>query len=198
MLVFITGGVRSGKSAFAERLASSFLTSDRNKLIYVATSKIYDTEMKNRIEKHQEDRERSGLEWETWEQSTHLELILPHLREHHIVLVDCLTTLVANELFFDIDIWNDPEYKQEIFNRVIAFLAEVKKNNLTLLIVSNELLNGGISYDAATLTYMKLIGILHQKIVQIANDVYLVEAGIPLMLKGCDENERNNASRYEL
>ncbi|QOY35913.1 bifunctional adenosylcobinamide kinase/adenosylcobinamide-phosphate guanylyltransferase [Anaerobacillus isosaccharinicus] len=198
MLVFITGGVRSGKSAFAERLASSFLTSDRNKLIYVATSKIYDSEMKMRIEKHQEDRGRSGLEWETWEQSTQLEHILPNFREHHVVLVDCLTTLVANELFFEIDMWNDPEYRQKIFKRISSFLTEVKKNNVTILLVSNELLNGGTSYDAATLSYMKLIGLLHQKIVEIANAVYLVEAGIPLRLKGRDENERNYASRYKL
>ncbi|MFN7252138.1 MAG: bifunctional adenosylcobinamide kinase/adenosylcobinamide-phosphate guanylyltransferase [Anaerobacillus sp.] len=189
MLVFITGGVRSGKSSFAEKLAYSLVTPVRNKLIYIATSKKYDTEIEIRIQKHQEQRNESGFTWETWEQSTGLELIYTNLKQNQVILIDCLTTLIANELFRNLQSWDNLSIQQDISERIMNFLIDAQKNNFTLLIVSNELLNGGLYYSKATLTYMKLIGELHQKIVQTADDVYLVEAGIPLKLKGCVKSE---------
>ncbi|UTW69778.1 bifunctional adenosylcobinamide kinase/adenosylcobinamide-phosphate guanylyltransferase [Anaerobacillus sp. HL2] len=57
-MIFISGGVRSGKSSFAENLAYSYITEKRNKLIYIATSKNEDSEMAGRIKKHQQDRKK--------------------------------------------------------------------------------------------------------------------------------------------
>ncbi len=196
MLTLITGGVRSGKSAFAEKLAYTLLTPKRNHLLYIATSKRYDTEMCSRIQKHQEERKNSGYYWETLEQETQLERLLPCLSETQVILIDCLTTLVANELFTDFDKWSDSNYLDALFQRIITFFINAKKKQLTLIIVSNELLNGGLSYDQATITYLKFIGQIHQQLVQIVSHVFLVEAGLPLKMKGCDYDERNYASRY--
>ncbi|WP_161568128.1 bifunctional adenosylcobinamide kinase/adenosylcobinamide-phosphate guanylyltransferase [Anaerobacillus alkaliphilus] len=195
MLIFITGGVRSGKSSFAETLAQSFLTPVKNKLIYIATSELYDSEMSLRIQKHQEDRLMSGFTWETWEQPRQIENLVKELSDNQIILLDCLTTLLANELFYEEGKWSDRLYQEEQVKKILIFLDKIKNKNITLLLVSNELLNGGLNYDQATLTYMKLIGYLHQKIVEKASIVYLIEAGIPLLMKGCENIEGYHASR---
>lgn len=186
MLIFITGGVRSGKSCFAENLAYSLITANQDKLIYVATSKVGDKEMQERIEKHQQDRTRSGYTWETREQFDHLEKLLPSFSSDQIVLIDCLTTLVANELFSEKGNWNDHAYVHEIYRRITTFLAAIRQRGLVTIIVSNELLNDGLDYDEATLTYLKLIARLHQQLVKRASIAYLVEVGIPLKMKGCE------------
>lgn len=185
MLIFITGGVRSGKSSFAEKLAYSLLSRSQDKLIYVATSKVCDMEMQARIERHQQDRIKSGYVWETTEQPVHLEKLLPTFAKDQIVLIDCLTSLVANELFSKKDIWQDPSFVKAIYTRFVNFLATMKQQGITTIIVSNELLNDGLDYDEATLVYLKLIAFLHHQLVAVASSAYLVEVGIPLKMKGC-------------
>lgn len=185
-MIFISGGVRSGKSSFAENLAYSYITEKRNKLIYIATSKSEDSEMAGRIKKHQQDRKESGYCWETWECETHLEKKISLFSEEQIVVIDCLTILVANELFIDENKWSDHSFQHEIIKRINYFIDQLCEKQITTIIVSNEILNGSLSYDKATLTYMKMIGELHQQIVKLANEAYLVEAGIPIKMKGCE------------
>ncbi|UTW70682.1 bifunctional adenosylcobinamide kinase/adenosylcobinamide-phosphate guanylyltransferase [Anaerobacillus sp. HL2] len=72
-----------------------------------------------------------------------------------MVLIDCLTILVANELFVDKDKWSDLVYQQEIIEQIIHFLGHLCKKIITI-IVSNEILNGSLYYDKATLTYMRI------------------------------------------
>lgn len=186
MLMFISGGVRSGKSSFAEKLAYSLLTLSQDKLIYVATSPGGDDEMQVRIERHQIDRIKSGYVWETREQPVNLEQLLPSFANDQIVLIDCLTTLVANELFSELGKCHEPSYVQGIYTRIVNFLDEMKQRGIITIIVSNELLNDGLDYDEATLTYLKLISRLHQQLVKKASFAYLVEVGIPLKMKGCE------------
>ncbi len=195
LLIFITGGVRSGKSSFAETLAHSCLTSSKTKLSYIATSEVYDLEMSARIQKHKEDRLTSGLSWETWEQPRNIEQLEEVLLDDQIVLLDCLTTLLANELFSEENKWQEQDFQNELIGKFLSFLDKMIQKKITFILVSNELLNGGLTYDEATLAYLKLIGYLHQRIVEKASLVYLVEVGIPLLMKGCVDFEGNYASR---
>lgn len=195
VLTFIIGGVRSGKSAYAENLAYSFLINKTQRLIYIATSKVSDEEMSFRIRKHQKDRLDSGFQWMTWEQERHLEQLLPAIDEGDVIVVDCLTTLLANELFIEEENWRNIQFQYTLQERITSFFEEGKFRNIKMILVSNELLYDGISYDEGTVTYLKLLGNIHQHLVKLADEVYLIEAGISQKMKGCGNHERNYASR---
>lgn len=102
MKLLVTGGARSGKSAFAEQLALRL--SDRG--IYIATSRIWDGEMANRVELHRRQRSESGFDWETLEEPLMLAQRLIELQDRRdfrtacppVVLVDCLTLWLSNLL----------------------------------------------------------------------------------------------------
>src|SRR5438093_1472562 len=97
MAVLVTGGARSGKSSFAEKLAMH--RSKRG--IYIATSHIYDEEMRERVRLHQQMRLASGYPWDTREEPTELRELLLQLQEsgaEAVILVDCLTLWLTNWL----------------------------------------------------------------------------------------------------
>ncbi|MFC4775288.1 bifunctional adenosylcobinamide kinase/adenosylcobinamide-phosphate guanylyltransferase [Paenibacillus sp. GCM10023252] len=105
MAILITGGARSGKSSFAEQLAMRSASSG----IYIATSRVWDREMEDRIGKHKQDREASGFPWETVEEPMELTSLLKQLsalqqlkiargERASVVLVDCLTLWLSNQL----------------------------------------------------------------------------------------------------
>ena len=96
-LTFISGGVRSGKSAFAERLLVEEATAAQGRLLYIASGRAVDKEMKQRIERHKLDRAEES--WLTIEQPVDLEKVLPFIQQKDFVLWDCLTTWLANELY---------------------------------------------------------------------------------------------------
>ena len=98
-LYFITGGVRSGKSRFAEQTAIEWVNKYGGNLHYLACGRVFDEEMAKRVTRHQHDRETSPIPWETWEYSTDIERITTEIDQDSVVLLDCLTTLVDNELF---------------------------------------------------------------------------------------------------
>ena len=89
----VTGGCRSGKSAYAQQLAESLPQSR----VFVATAPVTDDEMRGRIEAHR--RARSAQGWDTLEEQTDLERALTQAREHNVVLVDCVTLWISNLLF---------------------------------------------------------------------------------------------------
>lgn len=176
--IFITGGVRSGKSTFAEQLAISFAKEKGGHLHYIATSETVDDEMKERIKRHQEERKRSSLLWRTWEQPVQIEKIAPFFGKGDILLLDCLTTLVNNEMYlFDREI-------EEIFHRVKKGIFSFIEQGSTLIVVSNEVGFEPIDHHhELVLNYCSLIGKLHRAFVEKANRAYLVESGIPILMK---------------
>jgi len=89
-IYFITGGARSGKSAFAEQLADG-LTGKR---AYIATAQALDPEMVRRIEHH---RKRRGTSWDTFEEPLAVADLLKKLSgQYQTVLLDCLTLWLSN------------------------------------------------------------------------------------------------------
>ncbi|MBO1912583.1 bifunctional adenosylcobinamide kinase/adenosylcobinamide-phosphate guanylyltransferase, partial [Microvirga sp. 3-52] len=96
-LTFISGGVRSGKSAFAEKILVEQAESCDGRLIYIASGTVTDAEMGLRIKTHRQDRAENN--WLTIEQPVKLEEVIPFIRENDFVLWDCLTTWLANELY---------------------------------------------------------------------------------------------------
>lgn len=178
MILFVSGGVRSGKSSFAEKMAIKLAGSSRQ-LHYLATSHLYDDEMKQRIQKHKHDRNSSNTVWKTWEFQRDLSQLVKYVSKQDVVLVDCLTTLVANELFN-----SETDFQhQSVHNTIFSSIQLLAHACHDLLLVSNEIFSSVECYDDATVHYMKELGKLHIKTVELADCAYLVENGIPLCKK---------------
>ncbi|MFZ3588600.1 bifunctional adenosylcobinamide kinase/adenosylcobinamide-phosphate guanylyltransferase [Bacillus sp. DJP31] len=173
MLIFVSGGARSGKSTFAEHLVES--NSKSGKLHYIATSRLTDFEMKTRISHHQKSR---GNQWITWEQPSDLHKLKDHFTDKDTVLLDCLTILTANELFQD----NQLQDKVTTHKKIVHGVKKLLHVKL-LVIVSNDLFSNGVPRDKGTFTYMKLLGDLHQEIVYMSDLAYQVTHGIPKEMK---------------
>ncbi|GAE35873.1 bifunctional adenosylcobinamide kinase/adenosylcobinamide-phosphate guanylyltransferase [Halalkalibacter akibai] len=187
MIFFISGGVRSGKSQYAEQRAKEFHSSNGRNLYYIATSNVYDLEMKARVALHQQQREQDMERWKLYERKTDLHQLLPVFQAGDTILLDCVTTLLSNELFQDGEItgknWEDETYVRTLENKLTSLFTEMAKAPYIVVIVSNELSFEPMNYELSTQIYLRLLGRLHQKIVSLATEAILVENGIPLIKK---------------
>src|SRR5699024_11808774 len=103
-LIFITGGVRSGKSSLAETLAISRVQNMKRSLHYIATSKQSDKEMIDRIKRHQEQRNSSDVSWKTRVQTVDMHML--EFTYLDIVLLDCFTVFLYNVLLRFVYSWS--------------------------------------------------------------------------------------------
>jgi adenosylcobinamide kinase/adenosylcobinamide-phosphate guanylyltransferase len=197
-LIFISGGVRSGKSSFAERLAAAIANQTAGSLHYIAAGQSSDPEMERRIARHQKDRSKSGLNWKTWEQPRDLKQLSSVFTANDVVLLDCLTTLLNNEFFTREDLWKESFFQEQIMCSIIEGVEQIAKSCQALVIVSNEVLNERIGNNELVFTYGRMLGRLHQHIVTSAKEAYFVEAGIPVRMKGVDGHEGSHDSRNSI
>ncbi|WP_243292246.1 bifunctional adenosylcobinamide kinase/adenosylcobinamide-phosphate guanylyltransferase [Bacillus sp. FJAT-47783] len=186
MLVFVTGGVRSGKSSWAE--AYCLKKSERSKPIhYIATSIVYDDEMKERIFDHQKRRDESTVNWITWEKPRQIGSLQEKLKGNEIVLLDCLTNLVNNELFLHVEHgderWKSLTYQKQVFQTITRDIFRIQRKTSLFVIVSNEVVYEPFNTDVV-MPYMRLLGNIHQWIVQQSSVALRMEWGIPLFMKG--------------
>jgi adenosylcobinamide kinase/adenosylcobinamide-phosphate guanylyltransferase len=182
-LIFITGGARSGKSSFAEKLAVSEAEKLGGELHYIATSMAEDEEMAERIARHQRDRLESGAAWKTWECPVDIRKMAIHFSKSDVVLLDCLTVLLSNELFRKHPEKKAPS-KETIYKSIWEGIQSITASAHTLLLVSNEVLTEPLSDNTTVRSYAYLLGKLHQTIVKHADQAYLAEAGTPILMKG--------------
>lgn len=166
-IYMITGGERSGKSSYAERLALSLSKNP----VYVATARVWDEEFRERIRRHQV---RRGCEWDNIEEEKYPSRLDISGR---VVLLDCVT-LWATNFFFDNDSEVEPALSmlKDEFDRLLQL-------NCSLIIVSNEIGMGGVSPDAVQRRFTSLQGWFNQYIAERANEVVLMVSGIPLKVK---------------
>jgi adenosylcobinamide kinase / adenosylcobinamide-phosphate guanylyltransferase len=183
-LIFITGGVRSGKSSFAERKAVEIARTTGGQLTYLATGVPSDPEMKERIEKHQRDRLAGTYHWKTIEQSVQIGKLADNFDGKDIILVDCVTTLLNNELFSSEQEDWDEHFLEIVKENVITGVTSIKNRTGSMIVVSNEVLNEPLLGNEMVFTYGRLLGQIHQYLVKEADQVFLVEAGIPIEMKG--------------
>ncbi|WP_298468161.1 bifunctional adenosylcobinamide kinase/adenosylcobinamide-phosphate guanylyltransferase [uncultured Psychrobacillus sp.] len=166
-LVFITGGVRSGKSHFAEQ----YLMNERApRNIYVASGVATDREMEQRIAHHQRDRENYPVNWITIEQPRYLEKLVPAIKATDGILWDCVTTWLANELYVS----DMEKVEMRLFETIDRLLEKVK----VMVVVSNEVLDEQLSSYESVLLYQQWIGRIHQKLVAKADVAYEMEYGL--------------------
>lgn len=175
----ITGGVRSGKSKFAEELAGKL----GGEIIYLATAQALDREMEERIKKHQQHRPQN---WTTVEEPLEAARIIAGCQRGTTVLLDCLTLFLSNWFFKDEDLPLD--CREETVCRAVTSLAEtVKGSGANIIIVTNELGWGVVPENALARRFRDLAGRANQKIAEDCDQVYLMVSGIPVRLKGGED-----------
>lgn len=166
----ILGGVRSGKSRLAERLAME----SQLPVTYIATATIRDEEMRERIALH---RMRRPGHWQVIEEPLELASALSqHADRERCLLVDCLTLWLTNLLIHP----DAARFKAER----LAFLTVLPRLPGRLILVSNETNMGIIPMGELSRRYCDEAGKLHQEIAHHCDQVVLTIAGLPLMLKG--------------
>ncbi|WP_377887731.1 bifunctional adenosylcobinamide kinase/adenosylcobinamide-phosphate guanylyltransferase [Alkalihalobacillus sp. R86527] len=181
-IIFISGGVRSGKSSYAEKRAIRMAECEHKNLYYIACGEPVDEEMKARIAQHKYDRTTSMFLWETIESPVNVGSVAPRIDSGGIVLLDCLTTLLSNELFKGGD-WSDADFQKRMTKKITSDLNAIAENCDALIIVSNELSFEPFDSDLVK-AYVRLLGYLHQWVVERADEACLVEASIPILMKG--------------
>lgn len=188
-LIFILGGARSGKSTYAEQKAKEL---GGDSVLYVATSEMKDDEMQQRVAKHRAERPSA---WGTLEASRNVAQALRQERsDARIVLLDCMTFLVANHLMdaaaprdnpFDdprADPFN-PQIEANVVAEVDALVAYVQESDVELLVVSNEVGLGVVPPYELGRAYRDILGRANQILARHADDVQLLVAGIPMKVK---------------
>ena len=182
-MVFVTGGVRSGKSAYAEQFVHRLGPQlNCNRYVYVATGVATDNEMKKRINRHREDREQAEHHWYTMEAPYSIAEALQNLQLGDIVLWDCLTTWLTNCLYEGYDRGTPcvaiPGCVDVKIARMKASVSEVNAKGIALVIVSNELQDELPYPDGETELYRRYLGELHQWFVSQAKEVYELDYGL--------------------
>ena len=166
-IILITGGQRSGKSRYAQKLALS-LTGNP---VYLATSAVWDEEHRLRIERHKRDR---GVEWTNIEELKDLQKVDVH---HRVVVIDCVTLWSTN--FFHESNCDVESSLAAITERFDAFT----KQEATFIFVTNELGLGGTSNNDLQRRFTDLLGWVNQYIASCSDEVVMMVSGIPMKIK---------------
>ena len=145
MMILVTGGSGSGKSAYAE---DRVLSLGEGRRIYIATMYPFDLESKRRIDRHR--RMRAGKGFETMERYTNLkELVLP---KDSTVLLECMSNLAANEMF------NEDGAKENTVDEIMEGIRLLKDHVKNLVVVTNEIFSEVSSYEGETGMYRIYLG----------------------------------------
>lgn len=184
-LIFITGGVRSGKSHFAEQAAIDQFYNEslrEKRLVYIASGVTTDSEMRKRIVRHREDRRAQEVPWLTMEAPYHIEIALNELDDGDIVLWDCVTTWLTNAFYEGFETGMPCVKKSGCLEEKLRIMKEAVQRLLdkkvTLFVVSNELFDEPPYESKEVELYRQMLGELHQWFVFVANEAYEIDYGI--------------------
>ena len=187
MIILVIGGSGSGKSAYAESLLEEF--QDK---YYIATMEALDEEARRRVERHRQLR--GGKGFVTIEQPRELIEAAEKIRRNRIeakhhpkrdpkrpvaALLECVSNLVANEMFLPAGIRGEQETSRQVIRGVETLAGEVEE----LVVVSNNVFEDGICYDESTMAYLRSIAKVNEALAELADRVVEVVVGIPVTLK---------------
>ncbi len=176
---FITGGARSGKSSFAEKLAVQL----KKRVTYIATAEALDGEMADRIRKHKERRPAS---WTTIEEPHRVTAVLEEVgQQEGVILIDCLTLLVTNLLFSSTTSeQKDAQQKeQDLLSEIRRLAQEAQECQADVIIVSNEVGLGLVPEYPDSRLFRDLTGWANQIMAQEADHAYFLVSGMALDIK---------------
>jgi adenosylcobinamide kinase / adenosylcobinamide-phosphate guanylyltransferase len=179
-ITLVTGGSRSGKSNFAERLFS-----DTDDVLYMATAIVTDQEMEDRIKLH---KERRNPLWTTFEGYKDLNKVIEFSNSNN-VLLDCVTIMITNLMFDEERNFNEMKkleidqllslIKKEFSDIILA----ARANNKNLILVTNEVGCGLIPEYKLSRIFRDIAGSVNQLLASLSDEVYLITCGLPSKLK---------------
>ena len=185
-LILVTGGARSGKSAFAEDMCQKL----GQEIGYIATAAALDEGMVDRIKKHQKRRPSS---WKTFEKQEYIhEVFLQESAKNiQVFLLDCLTVWTSNVMLKDHTIdWDTlprdqvNQIEADVLGQIEALLQLVKKHNLNLIVVTNEVGLGIVPENRLARIFRDIAGKANEVVASSADEVHFVVSGIPMQIKG--------------
>ncbi len=171
-IIFITGGVASGKSSYACKLAEQY-----KKVIFIATAEALDKEMIEKIAKHKATRPKS---WKIIESGNSiLEKVIDLETDGDVCVVDCLTMYVSNLLV------NLKNKKDDILKSVTIFTEKMRQDQKIkkYIIVSNEVGWGIVPANKLARDFREILGAVNKQVAEVADKVYLQVSGISIKIK---------------
>ena len=180
-IILVTGGARSGKSSFAEKLA---LKIGDGRAAYIATAQIFDKEMDFRIKLHQA---RRGDNWQTFEAPFAAEeKILAAGKNFSAILFDCVTIYISN--FLCNENLDDEKFLYDNLRGLIQRLIDAAKNSeATTIFVTNEVGGGIVPENKLARRFRDLAGLANQMLAAQADKVFLTVAGVAVDIKKLEE-----------
>ncbi|WP_288481665.1 bifunctional adenosylcobinamide kinase/adenosylcobinamide-phosphate guanylyltransferase [uncultured Deinococcus sp.] len=169
MIVYVSGGARSGKSRFAEAYAAR----PGDDVTYLATAQAFDDEMRDRIARHRGDRPAA---WHTAEEPLDVAQAARNIRTPTLLL-DCLSLWVSNLLLAG-------ESEDRMLAATDDLLAALRERGGLSVLVSNEVGLGIVPDNALARTYRDALGRVNQRVAAASDEAYLLVSGLPLQLKG--------------
>ena len=183
MMVVVIGGSGSGKSEFAEREACFLGGEHGGQKYYVAAMRVFDEEGWRKVERHQ--RMRMGKGFATIEQFTDVFRAAERMREKPCtMLLECMSNLVANEMFDGIRAGYGWRTAGAVAGKVIRDMEMLLGRTDHLVVVSGNVCEDGIVYEESVMEYIRAMGQVNQVLASMADKVVEVVAGIPVVVKG--------------
>lgn len=194
MITLVTGGSGSGKSAYAE----SLLSSCEGIRYYIATMQIYDAEGEKKVEWHRKLRAGKGFltiespmnvgkirfacagEAEQAQYRQGAERKVQGSSGKKSALLECMSNLTANEMFTK----DGMKSEEEVVEKIVSEIQTISQKLDNLVIVTNNVFEDGVIYDAGTMEYLKALGRINAALARLADRVAEVVVGIPVELKG--------------
>ena len=180
-IILCSGGARSGKSEFAERLA---LATEGRKA-YVATGQAFDDEMIDRIKKHQE---RRGEIWNNFEVPLHLADEWENISQSaDVILIDCLTMFTTNHMMAYGSIRGQEDanrLEQTILSELDTLLDSIQScEGKTVIFVTNEIGLGIVPDNKLARYFRDIAGRVNRAVASVADKLYLTISGVTIELK---------------
>lgn len=177
----IVGGRRSGKSDFGIKLGKSM----QGPHAFIATCPSLDTEMDERILKHQQSRD--GMVWSTIEEQVELASIIRNNGRFRLFLIDCVT-LWINNLMFQAEQKGCVFGETELIPRTNEVLDVCHQSQADVIFVSGEIGLGVVPVNPQARLFLDLVGRCNQMLAAVSEEVFMVSCGIPVRLKKGDSS----------
>ncbi|MDD3840667.1 MAG: bifunctional adenosylcobinamide kinase/adenosylcobinamide-phosphate guanylyltransferase [Clostridia bacterium] len=183
-LILVTGGARSGKSTFAEKIAAEM----GKDIAYIATAIPFDEGMKQRIKKHKQQRPST---WETFEVYRDIYKTIKEIKyRKDCIVLDCITLMITNLMIEETEIdWENMPYQHSqrlesyIKDQTLKLIQEVKTGDCSAILVTNEVGCGIVPDNNMSIIFRDISGRINQMIARQADEVYLLSCGIPVRIK---------------
>jgi adenosylcobinamide kinase/adenosylcobinamide-phosphate guanylyltransferase len=175
-LTLVLGGAQSGKSYYAQQLASRF-----RRVTFIATARPGDAEMRRKIARHRRERPAG---WKTVEAPLALDQAIRSESESaDVLLIDCLTIYVSNLMAARKSLRSDPQ------EHIHALCGAIQSAKASVIAVSNEVGSGVVPAYRSGRLFRELLGQMNQRVAQIADCVVLMFAGVPVTIKDLRANQ---------